>query len=111
MNPDLPEVAVYARTARISCLPADHDLRYEYTVRIEPCAEDRYAIKHLSRVWGTDTGWTTWSDGWSADYETESAWWASHSFTYDDALQHARRLASQLTYRGRTVADALHHTN
>lgn len=103
----MPEPVVYARTAMISCLPVDHDELYEFTVRIEPCATDRYAIKHLLRVWGSDTGWTMWPDAWGRDYDTESAWWATHSFTWGEAEEIAKRLAPTLTYRERTIAAAL----
>lgn len=109
--PGVPEPTATPTRYVISCLPEDHDERWTYTIQVEYRGNGLYAVKRNLRY--ADTG-GTWEyepcwpeDGSEADARAEERWLAAHRFEHGAALRLARRLAPTLTYRGRTVADAL----
>jgi hypothetical protein len=89
-----------------SCLPEGHDERWTFTIQIRHVGHDRYTVKHSLRFYGTDGTWT-YEPSWDEDDPAEAAWQAEHRFDRKTALRLAREQAPLLTYRGRTVADAL----
>lgn len=113
---EAPEGRVGARTLPtayvVSCLPEGHDERLTYTITVQYRGEGLYAIvRNALKFWGTDGTWQyepNWDDdGGEAEAQAEEKWLAAHRFGHDEALRLAREIAPTLTYRGRTVADAL----
>lgn len=97
----------------VSCLPEGHDERLTYTINVQYRGDGLYAIvRNALKFWGTDGTWQyepNWDneDGGEAEARAEEKWLAAHRFGHDEALRLAREIAPTLTYRGRTVADAL----
>lgn len=104
--PGTPEPSVLPTAYVISCLPEGHDERFMYTVQVRYRGDGLYAVKHTLRCYGTDGTWEYEPD-FDEDDEAEDAWLKAHRFDHDTALRIAREQAPRLTYRGRTVADAL----
>jgi hypothetical protein len=102
----LPEPVVQPTSYVVSCLPEGHDERFQFTVALQYRGSGLYSIRHSLKHYGTDGTWTYEPD-FDEDDDAEAAWAATHRFDQDTALKLARELAPNLTYRGRTVADAL----
>ena len=107
----IPEAAVLPTAYVVSCLPLGHEDRYVMTVNVLHQQDGLYVVKWGLRYWGTDGAWSH-KPGWSSeddehDDAADAEWEAGHRFDRDTALRLARELAPQLTYRGRSVADAL----
>lgn len=102
----LPEPTTLATAYVVSCLPEGHDDRFTYTLQVRYRGDGRYAIKHGLRLYGTDGTWQYEPD-FDEDSAAEALWLKAHRFDHDTALRLARELAPHLTYRGRTVAQAL----
>lgn len=105
-QPGIPEPTVQPTGYVVSCLPEGHDERFTYTIQVRHTGHGRFAVKHGIRFYGTDGTWTYEPD-FDEDDAAEAAWLAAHRFELDTALRLAKELAPTLTYRGRTVADAL----
>ncbi len=90
-----------------SCLPIGHDERWEYTINVRHQQDGLYTVQHGQKLYGTrrhlerEPGWP------ETGIDEGTVWLAAHRFDHDTALRLARELAPRLTYRGRTVADAL----
>lgn len=95
----------------VSCLPEGHDDRWTYTVQVQHAGRGLFAVRHGIRHYGTDGTWSYEPSFDENDDTAELEWAAAHRFDHDTALRLARELAPQLTYRGRTVADALADTD
>jgi hypothetical protein len=109
VKPDVPEPTVLPTRYAVSCLPEGHDDRWTFTIQIRYRGRGRYAIEHGIRQYGTDGTWSyepDWAED-GSDEKAEDAWLDAHRFDHDTALRLAKELAPRLTYRGRTVADAL----
>jgi hypothetical protein len=102
----IPEPTVQATGYVISCLPEGHDDRWTFTVQVRYQGDGLFAVKHGIRFYGADGTWTYEPDFDEGD-DAEAEWMKDHRFDHDTALKLARELAPTLTYRGRTVADAL----
>ncbi|GAX57242.1 hypothetical protein [Streptomyces olivochromogenes] len=90
----------------VSSLPEGHEDRYTFTINVHYRGNGQYSITQRLRCYGTDGTWSYEPD-FGEDDQAEAAWLATHQFDHDAALKLARELAPTLTYRGRTVADAL----
>jgi hypothetical protein len=90
----------------VSSLPEGHEDRYTFTINVHYRGYGRYAVQQGLRYYGTDGTWS-YEPEFDEDDQAEDAWLAEHRFDHDAALKLARELAPTLTYRGRTVADAL----
>lgn len=104
-----PEPTVQPTRYTVSCLPEGHDDRWTFTVQVRYRGSGRYAVEHTIRQYGADGTWSyepDWAEDGSDD-KAEDAWLDAHRFDHDTALRLARELAPTLTYRGRSVADAL----
>ncbi|MGW0577334.1 hypothetical protein ACWD25_15455 [Streptomyces sp. NPDC002920] len=105
------DITVQPTAYVVSCLPEGHDERLTYTVNVVYRGAGLYAVKRnlkfadAAGTWEYEPGWP--EDGGQADADAEEAWLAAHRFDHDTALKLARELAPTLTYRGRTVTDAL----
>jgi hypothetical protein len=104
--PGIPESTVQATGYVVSCLPEGHDDRWTFTVQVPHRGNGLFAVKHGLRYYGTDGTWSYEPD-FGEDDAAEDAWLKAHRFDHDTALRLARQLAPTLTYRGRSVADAL----
>lgn len=114
-----PEPTVQPTRYVVSCLPEGHDDRFTYTVQVEYRCYGQWSVRCRSRLLGTDGTWSqgfAWSEGpdepaTEAEMDSfdkeQDVWLAEHRFDHDTALRLAKEQASQITYRGRTVADAL----
>ena len=102
----IPEPSVRATAYVVSCLPEGHEERGQFTVNVQHRGDGRYVVRQGIRQYGTDGTWSYEPD-FGEDDEAEEEWLAAHRFDHDTALKLARDLAPTLTYRGRTVADAL----
>jgi hypothetical protein len=106
VQPGIPEPTVQATGYVVSCLPEGHDERWTFTVQVPHRGDGLFAVKHSLRYYGSDGTWSYEPD-FAEDDAAETAWLDEHRFDHDTALRLARQLAPTLTYRGRTVADAL----
>lgn len=117
--PGTPEPTVQTTGYRVSCLPEGHDDQWTYSVLVSYRGEGLWSVQRRGQYLAAD-GTTSPGFAWSlgpdepateADmdaFEKEQAeWLAAHRFDHDTALRLAKQLAPTLTYRGRTVADAL----
>jgi hypothetical protein len=102
----IPEPIVQPTAYVVSCLPEGHDERWTFTLQIGYAGHGRFAIKHGIRRYSEDGTWDYEPD-FDEDDNAERAWLHSHSFSIDTAVRLAKELAPTLTYRGRSVADAL----
>lgn len=111
VKPGEPEPTVLPTAYVVSCLPLGHEDRLTYTINVVHRGDGLYAVKRNLRfadangAWEYEPGWP--EDGSEADALAEEKWLEEHRFDHDTALRLARELAPTLTYRGRTVADAL----
>lgn len=105
--PGIPEPTVQATRYVVSCLPEGHDDRWTYTIRVQYRGNGLYAVLFGLKYYGTDGRWEYEPDWPEVDSDGQEAWLAGHLFDHDTALRLAKELAPTLTYRGRTVADAL----
>ncbi|MER8004808.1 hypothetical protein [Streptomyces sp. NPDC094149] len=106
VQPGIPEPTVQPTGYVISCLPEGHIDRWTFTVQVKYAGRDRWTVQHSIRHYGTDNTWSYEPDH-GEDDAAEAAWRAEHTFDHDTALRLAKQLAPTLTYRGRSVADAL----
>lgn len=105
--PGVPEPTVLPTAYVVSCLPIGHDERWEYTINVRHQQDGLYTVQHGQKLYGTDGTWER-EPGWpETGIDEGTVWLAAHRFDHDTALRLARELAPRLTYRGRTVADAL----
>lgn len=102
-----PEPTVLPTRYVVSCLPEDHDNRYWYTIRVEYGGHGQYAVRHNQMHYGTNGAWEHEPHWPEHGIDEDMVWLAAHRFDHDTALRLARELAPTLTYRGRSVADAL----
>jgi hypothetical protein len=108
---DTPEPTVQPTSYVVSSLPEGHDDRFTFTVQVRYHRDGLFSVRHGLKfadrdgIWEYEPSWP--EDGGEADAHAEEAWMAAHRFDHDTALRLARELAPTLTYRGRTVADAL----
>jgi hypothetical protein len=111
VTPGVPEPTVLPTAYVVSCLPLGHDERWEYTINVRHQQGGLYAVQHGLSYWGTDGRWSLQPGGISEDDEPDDPatveWEAAHRFDNETALRLAVVQAPRLTYRGRTVADAL----
>lgn len=105
--PGIPEPTVQPTGYLVSCLPAGHDDRWTFTVQVQHAGRDKFAVRHGIRHYGTDGTWSYEPSFDEDDDAAELEWIHAHRFDHDEALRTAKQLAPTLTYRGRTVADAL----
>lgn len=87
----------------VTCVPGDDIDASVYGIDVEYRGEGRWAVTRRRCCLGADGEW---------DYEPipsarDDGWLAAHRFDRDTALRLAREAAPHVTYRGRTVADAL----
>jgi hypothetical protein len=106
VQPGQPEPIVQATGYVVSCLPEGHDDRWTFTVQVKYAGGDRWAVRHHLRHYSVDGTWEYEPDH-GEDDAAETAWKQAHTFDHDTALRIAREVAPSLTYRGRSVADAL----
>lgn len=116
------EPTVEAYKYLVSCLPEGHDDRYLYTVQVEYCGHDLWAVTNRTRLLDTDGNWS-FSQDWSGDREPitdaelasaereHEAWKAERLFDLDTALSLAKNAARSMSYRGETAADAYRRTH
>jgi hypothetical protein len=103
----LPEPTALPTRYVVSCLPEGHDDRPVYTVQVVYGGDGLYAVKHTLRLADAHGNWEYEPDWPEANVDEQQAWLKQRLFDLDTALALAKRLAPTLTYRGRTVADAL----
>ena len=102
----IPEPYVQPTGYVISCLPEGHVDRWTFTVQVKYAGGDRWAVRHSLRHYSVDGTWEYEPDH-GEDDAAEAAWKAKHTFDHDTALRIAQEVAPKLTYRGRSVANAL----
>ncbi|NUP15461.1 MAG: hypothetical protein HOZ81_05025 [Streptomyces sp.] len=91
----------------VSCLPEGHDDRWTFTVQVRHTGGGLFAVLHGIRHYAADGTWS-YEPGFDDEDDTaELEWVAAHRFDHDTALRLAKEVAPTLTYRGRSVADAL----
>lgn len=105
-TPSIPEPIVQPTRYVVSCLPEGHDDRIIYTIRVQYEGAGLFSVRHGLRQYDTDGQWSYTPD-FDEDDTTEAEWLKTRRFEHDTALRLAKELAPTLTYRGRTVADAL----
>lgn len=119
VQPGIPDPTVQPTGYVVSCLPEGHDDRWTYSVRVSYRGDGLWSVQRRGQYVdanGAPSPGFSWSGGpeepatqaemGSFDKE-QAVWLAAHRFDHDTALRVARELAPTLTYRGRTVADAL----
>jgi len=123
VKPGEPEPIVTTTGYLVSCLPEGHDDRWTYTVRVSYRGEGSWSVQRRGQyvdAHGAPSPGFSWSGGPDEpatqaemdSFDKEQAeWLKAHRFDRDTALRVARELAPQLTYRGRTVVDALADTD
>lgn len=111
----VPEPDVLPTQYVVSCLPEGHDDRYTFTVQVSYRTKGQYSVGHRLKFANANGHWDyeppSQEDDSDANDQALHAWLQAHRFDRDTALALARQLAPTLTYRGRTVADALKETN
>jgi hypothetical protein len=119
VQPGEPEPIVETTGYLVSCLPEGHEERWTFAVRVANRGEGLWSVQRRGQYVdanGTPSPGFAWSGGLGEpateaemdSFDKEQAvWLAAHRFDHDTALRLARALAPHLTYRGRTVADAL----
>lgn len=115
----IPDPTVQTTGYLVSCLPEGHDDRWTYTVRVSYRGEGLWSVQARGQYVdanGTRSPGFSWSgcpdepatqaemDAFDAE---QAVWLKAYRFDHDTALRIAKQLAPTLTYRGRTVADAL----
>ncbi|MEV8548360.1 hypothetical protein AB0L04_00695 [Streptomyces glaucescens] len=103
----IPEPTIQPIGYVVSCLPEGHDDRWTFTVQVKYAGHDRWTVRHGIRHYGTDGTWSCEPDWPEHGIDESAEWMAAHRFDHDTALRLARELAPTLSYRGRSVADAL----
>lgn len=123
---ELPRAITRATRWQVSCLPPEHEEAHVFTLSVEQHA-DATGFRWLVTANGAScydaegnvSYGVRWPERGGREYEPETdeelddysrrydAWMDAHRFTEAEALALARRLAPRMTYRGRTVADAL----
>jgi hypothetical protein len=103
----------------VSCLPEGHDDRWTYSIRVTYRGDGLWSVQRRGQYVdanGIPSPGFSWSGGpdepaTEAEMDSfdkeQAAWLAVHRFEHDTALRLAKELAPTLTYRGRSVADAL----
>ncbi|MFI6560354.1 hypothetical protein [Streptomyces sp. NPDC050534] len=119
IEPGQPDPIVQTTGYTVSCLPEDHDERWTYTVRVSYRGDGLWSVQCRSQYVDADgkrSPGFCWSRGPQEpatqaemdDFDAEQAeWLKAYRFDHVTALRIAKQLAPTLTYRGRTVADAL----
>lgn len=114
-----PTPAVRPTRYVVSCLPEDHDERWTFSVRVSYRGDGLWSVKCRSQYLdasGRRSPGFSWSGGpdepatqaeMDAFDAEQAVWLKAYRFDHDEALRLARELAPTLTYRGRSVADAL----
>lgn len=104
-----PEPVVQATRYEISCLPEGHDDRITYSINIHYEGDGLFSVRRhalcqysLDRQYSLDGEWVCFEG-----VEAGAEWVKAYRFDHDTALRLAKKLASTLSYRGRTVADVL----
>jgi hypothetical protein len=117
--PEVPEPSVQTTGYTVSCLPEGHDDRWTYCVRVSYRGDGLWSVQCRGQfidLNGQRSPGFAWSGGPDEpatqaemdDFDAEQeVWLAAHRFDHVTALRLAKELAPTLTYRGRTVADAL----
>jgi hypothetical protein len=109
--PGAPEATITPTRYVISCLPEGHDERFTYTIQVGYRGNGLYTVRHTLKFADIHGNWDyeppSLEDSSEADERAHETWLDAHRFDLDTALALARKLAPLLTYRGRTVADAL----
>jgi hypothetical protein len=117
--PGVPEPTVQPTRYVISCLPEGHDERWTYSLNVDYRGEGLWAVRCRGSYIAADGSrspgfaWSAGPDEPATQAEMDSfdkeqaVWLAAHRFDHDTALRLARGLAPYLTYRDRTVVDAL----
>ena len=117
--PGVPDPIVQTTGYLISCLPEGHDDRWTYTVRVSYRGDGLWSVQCRGQyvdVNGQRLPGFSWSgcpnepatQAEMDEFDAEQAeWLKAYRFDHVTALRIAKKLAPTLTYRGRTVADAL----
>ncbi|MEH0586188.1 hypothetical protein QA942_19710 [Streptomyces sp. B21-106] len=104
--PGVPEPVVQATRYVVSCLPEGHDDRITYSINIRYEGSGLFSVRHGLRQYSCDGEWAYEPD-FDEDDAAEAEWLKGYRFGHDAAVGLAKKLASTLSYRGRSVADVL----
>lgn len=101
---DQPEVYAIPTRYVVSALPEGHEDHWTYSLQVDYRGRGLYMVRRTLRFADTFGDWDYEPD---VESDGHGKWLAERSFDLDAALTLARRLASTLTYRGRSAADVL----
>lgn len=119
VQPGIPDPHVQTTGYTVSCLPEGHDDRWTYSVRVSYRGDGLWSVQCRGQYVdanGQRSPGFSWSgapdepatqaemDAFDAE---QAVWLKAYRFDEETALRLAKRAASTLTYRGRSVADVL----
>lgn len=123
---EMPRPITTMTRYRVSCLPPEDVNAQIFTIVVEQRADEtgfRWAVTRNGVMFydaqGNESAGARWpmegdeerepmtTQEWDDYHRRYDEWLDAHRFTEAEALALARRLAPRMTYRGKTVADAL----